>query len=378
MVRIITHHFQYLIWNILKILFDHQTFSIQRYGGISRYFANLSTGLNKMPGINTKIAALYSDNEYIKNVDIPLNNAFGKKLFTGHFNRIYRWNSRYCILNMQLNNFDVFHPTYYDPYFFNYLKKPFAVTVHDMIHELVPEQFDDHAKVIAQKKVMIQKADAIIAISEYTKQDIIKFYPQVENKITVVHHGYAFPSQNNVNDKIADRFILYVGERHFYKNFTNFIKAIAPLLNEDPQLNLICAGGGKFTAHELQLLSSLNIQNQCKQISATDVELQQLYKSALLFAFPSFLEGFGLPLLEAFHAGCPVAASNASCFPEIGGDAIAYFDPHTPDSIYGVIRSILKDDNIRADLINKGKERVRLFSIEKQIADTLAVYKKVI
>lgn len=361
----------------MKVLFDHQTFSIQRYGGISRYFVNLNNGLNNIPDVSSEIAALYTENEYLKNNPVLFNNKLGRKLFTGHFNRIYRWNRRYCELKLRANNFDIFHPTYYDPYFIANLKKPFVLTVHDMIHELLPNQFPDNDKVIAQKKQMIASADAIIAISEHTKSDIIKFYPQVAGKIKVIYHGYAFntyqprPGNNG-------KFMLYVGERPFYKNFTNFAKAIGPLLNADKDLKLICTGGGAFSATEQKLFSSLNISGQCSQVSATDRQMQQLYHEAQVFVFPSFIEGFGLPLLEAFNAGCPVAASNASCFPEIGGDAAAYFDPHDVDSIRANVRTILTDADKRNNYIAKGRERLKLFTIEKQVSETLNVYKETI
>lgn len=360
----------------MKILFDHQTFSIQRYGGISRYFVNLNNGLNNLPGVKSEIAALYSENEYLKNYRVPFNNTLGKKLFTGHFNRIYRWNRRYCQLKIRRNNFDIFHPTYYDPYFIDELKKPFVLTVHDMIHELMPNQFPDNDKVVAQKKIMIANADAIIAISEYTKSDIIKFYPEAEPKITVIHHGFRFKAHANIEGGNNGKFILFVGERPFYKNFPNFVKAIGPLLNDDKNLKLICTGGGAFSAAELELFSSLNINEQCRQVNATDGQMQQLYTEALIFVFPSFIEGFGLPLLEAFNAGCPVAASNASCFPEIGGDAVAYFDPHNVESIRQTITTILTDSAKRDSYIAKGRERLKLFSIEKQVKQTLEVYRK--
>src|SRR4051812_43974399 len=128
----------------MRILYDHQTFSTQRYGGISRYFFNLNKGLNAIPGVSSSIATLYSENEYIKDSSIPLNNGLGRKLFTGHNNRIYRWNRRYSSYKIRQGNFDIFHPTYYDPYFIGDLKKPFVLTVHDMIHELMADQFTDN------------------------------------------------------------------------------------------------------------------------------------------------------------------------------------------------------------------------------------------
>ncbi|RZA02736.1 MAG: glycosyltransferase family 1 protein [Sphingobacteriaceae bacterium] len=361
-----------------KILFDHQTFTIQRYGGLSRYFADLHDGLNKLPGVKSEIATLYSENEYINDADPVLNKTLGKKLFTGHFGRTYRWNKRYCRLKIKMGNFDVLHPTYYDPYFLADLKKPYVITIPDMIYEVLPHQFEDNVKVIAQKKMVMEHASAIVAISEYTKQDIIKFYPQFEDKIAVIPLSSDFTGMPAPIPNTIGRFILFVGERKIYKNFIAFVKAIAPLLNEDKGLKLVCTGGGKFSAEEEQLLTSLHIANQCLQINAVENELKQLYAQAQVFVFPSYQEGFGIPLLEAFHASCPVAAANASCFPEIGGDAPAYFDPHSADSMYNTIKSVINDDQLRAELIRKGKQQVKLFSAEKVAERSLALYNKVV
>lgn len=363
----------------MKILFDHQTFSTQRYGGISRYFFNLYKGFNYTPGVSSRIATLYSENEYIKAISVPLNNSFGRKLFAGHQNRIYRWNRRYSSLMVRKNNFDVFHPTYYDPYFLKDLKKPIVLTVHDMIHELMATEFTDNNNVIEQKKLLIDKASAVIAISEYTKSDIIKFYPEAAPKIRVVYHGYEHQTSNKpANLSLPERYILFVGERHFYKNFVGMVKAVAGLLNQDQSLNLICTGGGNFTADELNLFAGLNIAGQCRQVNASDAELHQLYQQATVFVFPSFSEGFGFPLLEAFTAGCPVAASNNSCFPEIGSDAAAYFNPNDAESIAETVGKLLANPTLRQSYIQKGYERLKYFSIQNCVEQTLAVYREVV
>jgi len=93
--------------------------------------------------------------------------------------------------------------------------------------------------------------------------------------------------------------------------------------------------------------------------------------------FPSLIEGFGIPLLEAFSAGCPVAASNNTCFPEIGNDAIAYFDPTDKTSILNSVQQILSDDTVRHNYIQKGYERLKLFTIEKQVQQTVNLYRQV-
>ncbi|RYU87360.1 glycosyltransferase family 1 protein [Mucilaginibacter terrigena] len=359
----------------MKILFDHQKFSLQRYGGISRYFAGLNAGLNTRPGISSKICGLYSENEYIKDLHLPFNNAAGKFLFHGHRNRIIRWNRRFCEWNLRQNNFDIFHPTYYDPYFLKYIKRPFVVTVHDMIHESLPQLFGDAAEVIAQKKQLIASADAIIAISQHTKQDLIKYYPHAEHKITVVHHGY-IPNTASADAGLTlpDKYILFVGERWHYKNFIFFVKAISKLLNHDKELHLVCAGGGAFTNAEKELFADLNISSQCHQVSATDSELKQMYCQARLFAFPSLQEGFGFPLLEAFANNCPVVCSNTTCFPEVAGDAALYFDPADEASISAAIEKVLYDDAARQNLISKGQQNLQTYTFDKCIDNAIQVY----
>jgi glycosyltransferase involved in cell wall biosynthesis len=285
----------------LKILFDHQKFSLQRYGGISRYFANLNKGLNAQPGISSKIAALYSENEYVKNEPFILNNSLGKKFLAGKSNKIYKWNRRYSRWSVRLGNYDIFHPTYYDPDFLKDIKKPYVVTVHDMVYELYPQNFSDAVEVIAKKKAIITQANAIIAISQYTKRDILRIFPELEPKIHVVHHGYILGDEKSgAVIQTPQNFILFVGQRWHYKNFEGFIKAISPLLAQDANLNLVCAGGGKFTIEEEALLTQLKVNKQCIQLNVTDAELKQLYQKAQLFVYPSQQEGFGLPILEAF------------------------------------------------------------------------------
>jgi glycosyltransferase involved in cell wall biosynthesis len=359
----------------MKILFDHQKFSLQRYGGISRYFAGLNEGLNTRPGISSKICALYTENEYIKDLHFLFNNTTGKLLFHGHRNRIIRWNRRFCEWNLKLNNFDIFHPTYYDPYFITQIKKPFIVTVHDMIHESLPQLFADSQLVIAQKKILIEKANALIAISEHTKQAIINCYPHTEAKITVVPHGYILNSAlADAGLALPDKYILFVGERWHYKNFLPFVSAISNLLNGDKQLHLVCAGGGAFTSIEKEVFSKLNFSGQCRQVNATDAELKQLYTRAALFAFPSLQEGFGLPLLEAFANNCPVVCSNSSCFPEIAGDSAEYFNPADSASISGAIEKVLNDGNLSQNLIRKGQQKLQSYTFDKCIDNTIQVY----
>jgi glycosyltransferase involved in cell wall biosynthesis len=362
----------------LKILFDHQYFSSQKYGGITRYFANLNRGFNEISGTKCTIGALYSENEYIKNLALPLNNAVGKAFFKGHNGRTYRWNKRYSNLLIKANNFDVFHPTYYDTDLLTNLKKPFVITVHDMIHEQFPAFFPDADIIIARKRQMIENADAIITISQHTKSDIVKFFPGTSAKISVVHHGYNQNVLPPASLSLPGNYILYVGDRAYYKNFALFAEAITPVLQNGNDLNLLCVGGGSFNQTDRDLLTKLGIADKCRQLTATEAELQQIYQQAQLFVFPSLQEGFGLPLLEAFANNCPVACSNTTSLPEVAGNAAEYFDPLDKVAIAGAVTNVLYNNDLRQELVKNGQQRLQLFTQKNCVNNTLNIYKSVI
>lgn len=358
----------------MKVLFDHQIFSNQRFGGISRYFAGLNSGLNTLPDHSSTISLLYCENEYLKDYPQPLKNWGGPLLFNGHRNRTYRWNSRYTRLIVKAGKFDVFHPTYYDPAFLEYYNRPFVLTVYDMIHETLPDFFPYAKDVVATKKILIEKAEKIIAISAHTKREIARFFPDAENKTEVVYLGNTMTEQAAADLPLPPNYMLFVGERMYYKNFTAFVTAIAPVLIADPELTLICAGGRPFTENENALLQQLGINALCRHIDATDVQLKQLYQQALLFVFPSSQEGFGLPLLEAFASNCPVACSNVTSLPEIAGDAAVYFDPEDTGSIRKAVEKVIYDIPLQQQLKQQGRQRLKLFTVANCVHNTVKVY----
>lgn len=358
----------------MKVLFDHQIFSMQTYGGISRYFANL---YNELPNsqINTQLGVFYSDNYYIKNL-LPGRTLLSDAILKKDARR-YKWNKWYSRYLLERNDFDVFHPTYYHSYFLKSIKKPFVLTVHDMIHEIYPEIFvnDPYKDYKAQ---VINKADHIIAISESTKSDILKFCAIPDEKITVVHHGYHLTqnlTQGTSASEVEGPFILFVGEREGYKNFKGLLEAVGGFLVES-NVKLFCAGGSSFSGEELNLINRLKLQNHVTQFSVTDSRLKELYNTAVMLVFPSLYEGFGLPILEAFENNCPVVMSNTSCFAEVGGNAAVYFDPIDPESMRTAIMNVFEDSSLRDRLRVLGQRRLRGFTFERCVNETIEVYKK--
>ncbi|MBW0434152.1 glycosyltransferase family 4 protein [Leptospira yasudae] len=388
----------------MKVLYDHQIFSLQSFGGISRYFYEIMTGLEKNFRVDVKHSVLYSSNEYLKDRNLfPLKKEYSYQdwfpsvRFRGMY-RIFRLLQRLGLLpdpqremvslitkEIASEDFDLFHPTYYSPYFLKDLlhkKKPYVLTVHDLIHEKFPDYFPDALQVIENKKVIIENAHSIIVISQSTKTDLLKHYSFPEDKIKVIHHGVSF-SANSLNKKnpvlLKKNYILFTGNRSYYKNFSFFLRSIKSIFREFPEIRLYCVGGGAFNKEELRLIRELGLLEKVEHFRfKNDEELVEYYRNALLFVFPSRYEGFGIPLLEAFSCECPVACSNTSSFPEVAGEAAFYFDPNRSDSIYTALRTAVMDPEQRQEMVRKGKAQLTKFSWEKATKQTYELYQSII
>lgn len=385
--------------NYMKVLYDHQIFILQKYGGISRYFAEIITNLNNE--IDIEIALKYSNNEYIKQIKsitnsrqiVPKFNFFhsiiqlnGLKLLYKYFNKhnpfisiaLRTFNKKISIEMLKKQNFDIFHPTYYDNYFLDYIgKKPFVLTIYDMIHELYPEMLKD-TTTIRNKANLAKKAAHIIAISEQTKRDVIDILGIKEDKISVIHLASSMlKSSNNYKHKLPEKYLLFVGNRSNYKNFDFFVLAVSSILNKHKDLQVVCSGHS-FNKSEVDLMKILKIEERFINLFIHEDQFYEVYKNAIAFIFPSYYEGFGIPILEAYRSECPVILSNSSCFPEIAGDAALFFSPKSKSQLIEAIELVLNDNKIKTTLVEKGKERLENYSWQKTSEKTIEVYKKVL
>jgi glycosyltransferase involved in cell wall biosynthesis len=367
----------------VKVLYDHQCFVQQQFGGVSRYHYQLIKELNKLQGIETRLSLKYSNNFYINgdtNLDVkkffPNNKFYFKRTILDYINRLS------TIPALKKGDYDIFHPTYFNPYFLKHLKdKPFVLTVYDSIHEKYPEIINIIDKTLVHKKLLLSKANLIIAISESTKNDLIKLYNIPPEKIEVTYLAASINKSlvsTNLKIDLPEKYILFVGNRDFYKNFNNFVLAIEPLLKENKDMFLICAGGNVFTNEEKNLFHSKRLENKILQKGADDVTLATLYANALAFIFPSLYEGFGIPALEAMNCDCPVVMSDTSSLSEVGGNAAIYFDPNNIDDMREEIESVIINKDLRDDLILKAKTQRQKFSFEKTARQTLEIYKQLL
>ncbi|MCX6122930.1 MAG: glycosyltransferase family 1 protein [Ignavibacteriales bacterium] len=366
----------------MNVLFDPQVFSFQEYGGISRYYCELFKQFTLMEGIEPSLIIEYSNSHCLPELhSVEAKHFFPSYRFKGRNEIIKLLNRMYVKRNFHLESRpDVFHPTYYDPYFIDLLGDiPFVLTIYDMSHELYPQLFSKFDFTAENKKKVSAKANRIIAISEHTKKDIVSLLHIPASKIDVIPLATTLSptSMGNAVFPLPDKYILYVGKRNTYKNFSFLLEAIKTLSQLNIMSSLICAGGGKFTMQERKKIHRLQLSDKISQIDIHDNQLEYLYSKAQAFVFPSLYEGFGIPILEAFACGCPVLVSNRSSLPEVGGDAARYFDPESIPSLVERLAEVIEDKTLAEDMRTKGFNRSKLFSWENTALKTIETYKKV-
>ncbi|GAB4025517.1 glycosyltransferase family 4 protein [Spirosoma koreense] len=360
-----------------KVFIDHQKFTTQKYGGISRYFANIIQGIKRTDTMTYQLGVLHAKNHYIQNEPLLMKGGLSDRVLSRNERYDYLLNQFYCQRLLDKADFDVFHPTYYDPYFLKQLRKPLVITIHDMTYERLPEYFWAQDPLTHQKRLNISRADAIITISNTTRKDLLSFFDVDPKKVSVIYHGIDTDSPLPVQpvENLPKNYLLFVGDRSGYKNFYLFMNAFKQLAPRMPDLHVVLTGGGKLEIADREFLERLGLSDRVRHINATDEQLNYLYQNAQLFVYPSLYEGFGLPILEAFKARCPMLLSDTECFREVAVDAAAYFKPTDIDDLIDKLEKTLNDTTLKARLVQKGTERLAQFTLQKSIDETLDVYK---
>ncbi len=357
----------------MKVLFDHLCFN-QRHGGVPRYFVEL---IKRLPSNDVIMTVRFSNNEYLKEIDLGRLSSFlpgltfrGKPRIENSIGKLF------SIPALIKNNFDIYHQTHYDPYAYRYLNKNVKIvtTIHDMNYWTISGYYSANNRKKQNQLVSAIKADHIITVSENSKEDLCKHLNIPEKKVSVVYHGISTDQYNETDAYDSpDPYILFVGSRNEYKNFEGIIKSFARLKKKYPDLKLYCAGS-PVRKPEIMILKELQLSDSVIFIQASNRQLISLYKGAKVFVFPSFYEGFGIPILEAMAANCPIALSNTSSFPEVAQDAGAYFNPHDVDHMTSVIDNLLNNEQYRRSLIEKGNKRIKEFSWDNCARRHLEIY----
>lgn len=368
----------------MKVVFDHQIFSTQHYGGISRYFREVSARLARRADTRVSVVAPFHVNEYLRR-DAEL--GLGWPYFGYHFryaDEIRNRAQQYLLprLYARHRDADIVHETYHSNAAFG-TGRARVTTVYDMIYELYPQYYPDAAQVTQAKRAAVERCDHLICISEATRQDLIRIFDVAPERTSVIHLAcdllptsaapVAWPASG-----AARPYVLFVGSRRYYKNFDRLAQAFAASSLLRDGFDLVAFGGRPLNKGEADLFRQLGIAERVRYVSGDDTVLAAHYRGAAVFAFPSLCEGFGIPPLEAMSFDCPVACSDASCIPEVVGDAAVYFDPTSIDSMRAVLEQVAGSAALRLDLVARGRDRLKAYSWQRCADETAQVYARLL
>jgi glycosyltransferase involved in cell wall biosynthesis len=357
--------------------------------GIGRYTRNLVRSLEQIDSQNEYVIFLLSSD--FKNLEFKSN--FKKVEADFGWYGIKEQRVFPKLINKQ--KVDLMHfPHFNIPILY---RGKFIVTIHDLIHHkfamkrastLSPIVFG--IKQAAYRLVFrnaVFRAKKIVTVSKYVKKDLEDMY-KLTNKIVVTAEGVdesflklleGLSSKNIeqiINSKnVQGDYLFYVGNAHPHKNIEGLIESYMVIRKKYPELKLVLAGKeGYFWKKIMQRYGKTEGLIYLGYLN--DLELAAFYKGAKVFVMPSFEEGFGIPILEAFSAGVPVLSSNQASLPEVGGDACLYFDPYLRGDMIKKLDQILIDTKMQKANVLVGKRRAKLFSWKKMAADTRILYEE--
>ena len=369
---------------ITNVIYDHQIFSVQEYGGISRYFYELAKRVNSSAGFSASVVAPLHVNRYLDGGGVGVKGIRIPSLRRG-VRALEAINHRIGSTLSKMYRPDVFPEPYYPEDSSAPKDCPVVVTVHDMIPERLSEVFGKKDKTSVRKRAAVERADRVICVSESTRRDLMDLFNPDPKKIQTIHLGAtrATPldtGADSLKAHMIDRpFFLYVGMRGPYKNFDRVLRAYASRQSLRAEFDLIVFGYAAFWDEEIELMASLGLEHpRVRQTTGNDALLGHLYSRAVALIYPSLYEGFGIPPLEAMAYGCPVLCSNRSSIPEVVGDAGLYFDPESVDSMADAMERVAAVAEFREDLSARGRERAKLFSWDRCAAQTMELYRELV
>lgn len=377
----------------MRIAIDGRAISI--YPGIGRYCLNLVKNLAKLDNKNEYV--ILKSSSYKEQItenpnfkEIPVSSS------------LVSLGSATSLANLlRREKIDLFHAT--SDIAPLWCPCRLVVTIHDVLNLTSKLAFKHqplwmayllrtYFKIIGQRS--IKSARKIIAISENTKKDILAHFPQAAGKIEVVYEAAEdsfMPVREVARLKevrhkysLPEEFIFYIGSTKENKNigglltgFTRLVKMDFPLAKD---IKLVIAGFKHFRTNRIRAkIRQLGITERVRFAGfIAEADLPAVYSAAKLFVYPSLHEGFGIPLLEAMACNTPVVSSGLTSIPEVVGDAAILCDPRDPDELAVAMQRVLKDERLKEELIEKGKNRVSLFSWSDTARKTLAIYQQVL
>ncbi|MFC1856764.1 glycosyltransferase family 4 protein [Thermodesulfobacteriota bacterium] len=354
---------------MLRVLVDGVIYGLQRYGGISNCFTETLSRLG-FHCDDIEVIVYISENPQAKTprakwIREIVDRKLRPQMIFGH---ICKEASK---IRVRMLRPQIFHSTYYTSP--SWLGMRTVVTVHDFIDEKFPALRGNPTSLSDQKRRAVESADAIVAVSNCVKNDILRYTKTEESRIVVIHHGVsdaflvAAPSEKAISrfreaHGIGNPYWLYVGNRGLYKNFGTLLRAFVRIAPQTGGYLVTVGGEHRLEPWQVDLLIKNRLEKKVCLLSAiSDSNLQIAYSGATAFVFPSLAEGFGIPLLEAMACGTPVIASDVPTFREVAAVAALYFHPHAEEELAHVMTSVL-EESVRMRLVEAGHKQVGNFS----------------
>ncbi len=356
------------------IVFDGRKIG-SKMTGVARHLINLLNGLNQVAPKN-KYTVILNSKEAFEYFGDKVDIVWAKSKFMS----LEEYFEIPKIISMLKP--DIFHSPSFTP-MIPKGKVPYLMTVHDLIKLTHEKNYFKrlYHKTIAKRACA--KADRVLTVSEFSKQEIKDILNVKEDHVDVIYNGIqdrffkpVDPERTKaVKDKyeLPDEYILYVGSHDVHRNLSGTIEAY---VKSGVSMPLVLALGWKEI--KLYCESEIKPSNVICLGAVPDLDLLYLYKGASLFIFMSFIEGFGLPVVEAFASGVPVITSNVSSLPEVSAGCAVEVDPWDTNAIAGAIKMVLNDDVLRSRNVLMGIERAKEFTVKKMAERVLKVYADVL
>lgn len=386
-------------------------FSRMKIGFDAKRVYNNGTGLGFFSRVLVeKLGQLHPENDYYlytpkrgpyyANTLTNLHERLPKKIFDKLFPGL--WRSRNMTRDLMRDGIDLFHGLSHEiPFGMPDTHIPAVVTIHDLFPLRYPKEYKyvDRTIYNAKMQYACRYSARVMATSEETKKDIIHFYKTNPEKIEVIYQScedgfrmhYSTGEKERVREKygLPPEFFLHVGTIIERKNLLNICKAIH-INKKDVNIPIVVIGrGGSYKEKVKQYLSAKGLEKDvillADQLEAdgknpfvATADLPLIYKLSKALIYPSYYEGFGIPVLEGISAGVPVITSHTSCLPEIGGDAAYYVDPASAEEIASGMSKLVDDQILRQAMISKGKEHAEKFSPTVYTNHLLRFYQSVL
>lgn len=365
----------------IKVLFDGEAFFRHRRSGISRYFSELVAHYRFDPAYGVDAVTPY---RWVANAHLA-ERVRGRYLappLPGRYRQpiLEKVNGVRHLAQRDMPARDLVHHSLVDPTSFDrWTARTHVATIYDFLSELEANDNEYAAEAARTQREVMRRADAILCISEATRNALFHHFPDYDKPVVVTPLGVGqeFFSPRAPKIALPERYVLFVGNRHKHKNAGLLFEAMSRIAARHPDLKLVLCGA--WFPDEDEILASYGLTDRTLRIRPSDSDLPGIYAKSAAFVFPSRYEGFGLPAVEAMAAGAPTLASRIPALVEVtGGGGASLFDPHDVDELESELEKVLGNPEYADALRVGGRERARNYTWDRTAAATADAYRTVL